>query len=451
MPLPAGTGLSTAARSSPAPSGSRSPSTAPARSACRARGRASCRRPPRHRPPRPCSSRSSWTAGVDTLSLLSPVGDPDYRKLRPKLALPDSGLRVGGDDRLRWHPSTPSFKTLHDEGKLTLVPAVGYRDADQSHFTSRHYWEVGATNPGCAPAGSAATSTGSDRPTTRCRDSRSTASSRPSLATGKVPVAALRGADEYSFWVARRLGRGQRQDAQRARLARRDAAAAATARSRQAGEVADAVRPAATAARAVQEQRPRRAPCRTRSTTATSPSGSPGSPRCSPPACPLRVVALNAYGMYDTHSEQPAQLAGVAQGHEREPAGLPARPRGARPRRPGAHARLVGVRPPRRGERLRRHRPRRRRHRSADRLARPGRSRRRAALRCAAASTATAICAPPSTTAASTARCSSSGSNTDAGGVIPNARAYQRVGADSMRHLVVFVVLDRSRSSRRSG
>ena len=27
------------------------------------------------------------------------------------------------------------------------MPAIGYDDANQSHFTSRHYWEVGEVNP----------------------------------------------------------------------------------------------------------------------------------------------------------------------------------------------------------------------------------------------------------------------------------------------------------------
>ena len=28
-----------------------------------------------------------------------------------------------------------------------MIPAIGYDDANQSHFTSRHYWEVGEVNP----------------------------------------------------------------------------------------------------------------------------------------------------------------------------------------------------------------------------------------------------------------------------------------------------------------
>ena len=36
---------------------------------------------------------------------------------------------------------------LHAEGKLGVMPTVGYSAPNQSHFTSRHYWEVGATQP----------------------------------------------------------------------------------------------------------------------------------------------------------------------------------------------------------------------------------------------------------------------------------------------------------------
>ena len=59
----------------------------------------------------------------------------------------DSGLVFPEDTRLRWHPSAAGFHTLHAEGKLSVLPAVGYTNADQSHFTSRHYWEVGDTDP----------------------------------------------------------------------------------------------------------------------------------------------------------------------------------------------------------------------------------------------------------------------------------------------------------------
>ena len=244
--------------------------------------------------------------GVDTLSLLSPVGDPDYRRLRPKLALPDSALRVGGDDRLRWHASAASFKTLHDEGKLTLVPAVGYADADQSHFTSRHYWEVGATNPGLRTGwlGRYLDRVGSaGNPLQGLSLDGELA---PSLATGRVPVAALRGAGEYSFWAPGvwgevndhmlnaigRIGAVRRRGDRALRTAGEVAVQSDTLRRQLAPFKGGAASPVAY------PKHESEFPERLAGLAAMLAAG-----------LPIRVVALNAYGMYDTHSEQPEQLA----------------------------------------------------------------------------------------------------------------------------------------------
>jgi uncharacterized protein (DUF1501 family) len=82
--------------------------------------------------------------GADALSLLAPTGDPLYAGLRPTLGLkPDEGTPFSQDDRLRWHPEAAGFAELHAEGKVAVAPAIGYTGANQSHFTSRHYWEVG--------------------------------------------------------------------------------------------------------------------------------------------------------------------------------------------------------------------------------------------------------------------------------------------------------------------
>jgi uncharacterized protein (DUF1501 family) len=86
--------------------------------------------------------------GIDALSVLAPVDDPVYRQLRPTLALGNgAGTVFQEDSRLHWHPAAASLDTLHGEGKLSVMPAVGYDDPNQSHFTSRHYWEVGALDP----------------------------------------------------------------------------------------------------------------------------------------------------------------------------------------------------------------------------------------------------------------------------------------------------------------
>jgi len=90
------------------------------------------------------------SGGLDSLSVLAPIGDPRYATLRPGLKLSASGNPddvFTEDDRLHWHPSAAPLRDLHRAGKVSVMPAVGYADPNQSHFTSRHYWEVGEVNP----------------------------------------------------------------------------------------------------------------------------------------------------------------------------------------------------------------------------------------------------------------------------------------------------------------
>ncbi len=138
--------------------------------------------------------------GIDGLSVLFPAGDPLYYTLRPQLALPaTSGIAYTGDSRLRWNPAAASIATLYGEGKVSPIPAIGYANSDLSHFTSRHYWEVGATD--------AALRTGwlgryldlvgtADNP---LQGLTLDVALQPSLATAKVPVATLQAPNEYSF------------------------------------------------------------------------------------------------------------------------------------------------------------------------------------------------------------------------------------------------------------
>ena len=76
--------------------------------------------------------------GVDALSVLAPTEDAAYRRLRPTLAVaPGSGTPFAEDPRLSWSPAAAAFAGLHAAGKLTVLPGIGYRDPDMSHFTSR--------------------------------------------------------------------------------------------------------------------------------------------------------------------------------------------------------------------------------------------------------------------------------------------------------------------------
>ena len=138
--------------------------------------------------------------GWDSLSLLYPVGDPRYRKLRDSLALkPGDGPGFRSDSRLHWHPALKPLARLHARGRLTVFPAIGYSHPDQSHFTSRHFWEVGALD---AQAGTGWLGRLLDVIGTEDNAMQGLSldgALMPSLATARVPVATLASPGDYRF------------------------------------------------------------------------------------------------------------------------------------------------------------------------------------------------------------------------------------------------------------
>ena len=138
--------------------------------------------------------------GADALSVLYPEGDPLYRKLRPHLAVA-GGTPFAEDDRLKWHPAMSPIAQLHGEGKVTVLPAIGYDHPDQSHFTSRHFWEVGATDTRLLTGWMGRYLDVAGVPDNPLQGLSLTGQLQPTLATAKVPVAAIDGPDQYDFWV----------------------------------------------------------------------------------------------------------------------------------------------------------------------------------------------------------------------------------------------------------
>jgi uncharacterized protein (DUF1501 family) len=138
--------------------------------------------------------------GADALSMLYPEGDPLYRKLRPHLAV-SGGVKFAEDDRLRWHPALSPLAQLHGEGKVSVLPAVGYDHPDQSHFTSRHFWEVGATDTSLLTGWMGRYLDAAGTADNPLQGLSMTGQLQPTLATAKVPVAAIDGPDEYDFWA----------------------------------------------------------------------------------------------------------------------------------------------------------------------------------------------------------------------------------------------------------
>jgi uncharacterized protein (DUF1501 family) len=248
--------------------------------------------------------------GADALSILFPGSDPRYRALRPTLALPASaGRPFAEDDRLRWHPSAAGLADLHAEGKVTAVPAIGYSDPNQSHFTSRHFWEVGAT--------SASLRTGwigryldvvgaQDNP---LQGLSLDDNLQPSLATTRVPVATVDSPGAYEFWA-----RGVWGDVETEMLeAIGDLSAAAAVPDpalKQAGAVAyqtAQLRSQLAAFAAAQGETPV-GPVAYPVSDHDFPGRLAGLAAMLAAGLPLHCVALQAPGMYDTHSEQAGEL-----------------------------------------------------------------------------------------------------------------------------------------------
>jgi uncharacterized protein (DUF1501 family) len=140
--------------------------------------------------------------GIDALTMLAPAGDPLYMQLRPTLALPPSaGVPFTEDPRLRWHPAASSFAQLHDAGKVSVLPGIGYSSPDMSHFTSRHYWEVGATDTGLATGWLGRYLDVAGSPTNPLQGLSMDGQMSPTLAPAKNPVAAIDRPYDFSLWL----------------------------------------------------------------------------------------------------------------------------------------------------------------------------------------------------------------------------------------------------------
>ena len=142
--------------------------------------------------------------GLDALTLLSPVGHSAYATLRPTLAVPqsaDARDAFSEDPTLQWHPKAAPLRDLHRAGRLTVMPAIGYDDPNQSHFTSRHYWEVGQLDPAgrIGWLGRYLDRHGAaDNPLQGLALDYTLA---PALAAASVPVAAVGQPEHYDFWT----------------------------------------------------------------------------------------------------------------------------------------------------------------------------------------------------------------------------------------------------------
>jgi uncharacterized protein (DUF1501 family) len=140
--------------------------------------------------------------GWDALSVLAPVKEAKYKELRPALGLAEgAGTPFREDPNLMWHPSAGPLVELYEKEMVTVFPAIGYTPQDESHFTSRHYWEVGQldTNTRTGWIGRFLDATG--EPGNPLQGLSLDYSLAPALATAKVPVAAVSSPAGYNMWA----------------------------------------------------------------------------------------------------------------------------------------------------------------------------------------------------------------------------------------------------------
>lgn len=78
--------------------------------------------------------------GNDGLNTIIPVRNDIYYRSRPSLALPKDKV-VQLTDEAALHPELSFFKSLYDEGSLSILNSVGYPNPDRSHFRSMDIWQ----------------------------------------------------------------------------------------------------------------------------------------------------------------------------------------------------------------------------------------------------------------------------------------------------------------------
>lgn len=86
----------------------------------------------------------SLRGGMDGLSVVAPVGDPDYARLRPSIAVPITRALPTGDRRFGLHPALAPLLPLWQAGSMAAVHAVGTPDGSRSHFQAMEELERAA-------------------------------------------------------------------------------------------------------------------------------------------------------------------------------------------------------------------------------------------------------------------------------------------------------------------
>ena len=89
----------------------------------------------------------SFRGGFDGLSAVPPVGDPNYQRLRPSIAVPVNRT-VPLDSMFGLNVALNGLKPLWDAGDLAVVAACGMSSPNRSHFSAMDEIERAAPGSG---------------------------------------------------------------------------------------------------------------------------------------------------------------------------------------------------------------------------------------------------------------------------------------------------------------
>jgi uncharacterized protein (DUF1501 family) len=86
----------------------------------------------------------SLRGGFDGLSAIAPIGDPEYYKARPTIALPQSQAIAGDGGMFGLHPALAPLLPMWKSGNLAAVHAIGQPNPTRSHFAAMEAMENAA-------------------------------------------------------------------------------------------------------------------------------------------------------------------------------------------------------------------------------------------------------------------------------------------------------------------
>ncbi len=98
------------------------------------------------------------SGGNDPLNTFVPYTENDYLNARPNMSLSPGNsnpLRncLPLDDKHAFHAALPNIKAMYEQGKVNILPGIGFTGQDQSHFNSLALYQQGWAGKNLLPTG----------------------------------------------------------------------------------------------------------------------------------------------------------------------------------------------------------------------------------------------------------------------------------------------------------